>query len=417
MVDINEQFKTMNQRRDFSIFKKGVRDKNLCKSKGKEVFRLMPAFNPDDPDPKTSTLPSILPDGTMSNWGIYFFMSGFMGYDNFKKSIISPKSLNHDAPCPLHDLYDTIIADKARWGYMITRGQDGSYAVFSKPSPRMAVNVIDVNEPTLGVMLGQLTSGAATSLINLVTAKVSNQHMRELAKDNYLYGYANGDLTDINEGIWLSCAKEETQTAKGKMAGYAVKVYLETNHTTGETVTRNFPITQDWLPMRYNLTRMDTYLDIMSYEDIVKELVTIYNRRTPDGNHHEFELLHTAFPEYSGLIPKPPASQTWSPGEGQSVIVHSSPPPQEPHQAPQTYSPPTSSTGIKNIPPPTTEVPKSVEVQNLEKYASNPTPPPSQVMVPGDKVNLPPGMSGANPPPSNNGGTMDALERLSKLSS
>ena len=306
-MSFDSQHRKIRSRAFQTIYNQGVTEMRINRANENTEFRILPAFDPDNDDPRTSWLPSILPDDTLSDWGRYIYMSSFLGYGTNKSTILSPKTFSEDAPCPLTDLGDAISSDKSTWGYLMERSENNIGELFSYPSPRMVVNIVDYNRPSLGVLLGIMTTGPATSLVNFVKAKNHNPNIRELAKQNYLAGYANGDITDPASGMVLVCKKDEDRSKQGKMAPYIITARINPDPTTGAPSPTYHSVDKAWLSKRHKLTEPETYLKVKTYEAIVAELVGIYNRRSPDG-FHEYDLLRVAFPAYASIIPKTPSA-------------------------------------------------------------------------------------------------------------
>jgi hypothetical protein len=303
-MSLSSEYKQRQSNGQISIFKQGVRDARLCNKNAVSVFRLMPAFNPADPNPETSWVPSITPEGEASDWGKFITVCTYIGYGQNKRSIVSPKTLSMDAPCPLHELWDYIRQDKANWGYMI-EGGDGMDNVFKKPGSQMVINAVDINKTNLGVCLGVLNKSAGDSLYKLVTARNINPLMLKMVEQNYLAGFANGDLSDPQQGMQLACQVDSSK--KKSYAEYAVTVLTRTDPRTKQATFSYFPVDGRWLAHRYNLYDPMSYLNIKSYEEIVLDLIGLFNRRSPTG-HHEYDLLREAFQECKELVPAAPSA-------------------------------------------------------------------------------------------------------------
>jgi hypothetical protein len=385
-MSLSSEYKQRQSNGQVSIFKQGVRDARLCNKNAVSVFRLMPAFNPEDPNPETSWMPAITPDGEATDWGKLITTCTFIGYGQNKRSLVSPKTLDRDAPCPLHELWNYIRQDKATWGYMI-EGSDNMDNVFKKPGDQMVINAVDVNKTNLGVVLGILNKSASESLYKLVTARNTNQMLLSMVEQNYLAGFANGDLSDPQQGMQLACQVDASK--KKTYAEYAVSVLTSTDPRTKQETVSYFPVNGPWLSLRYNLYDPMSYLNIKSYEDIVLELIGLFNRRSPAG-HHEFDLLREAFDECKELVPAAPSAPaahgTVAPG----------------WQAPGRASAPTQFVAPPVMAAPMAApvmAPPSPELAHLQKAATNIPPPPAMatsVHVPGDPIPAPAVEAGGN---------------------
>ena len=306
-MSLSSEHKQRQSNEQTSIFKQGVHDVRLCNKNAVSIFRLMPAFNPDDPNPETSWLPAVGPDGEPSDWGKYIIICTYIGYGQNKRSIVSPKTIDHNAPCPLHDLWDCICQDKATWGHMLNETK-GMETVFKKPGSQMVINAIDINKINLGVCLGILNKSAADSLYELVTARIINPMTLKMVGQNYLLGLINGDLSDPTQGMQLACQAYESKKKNAPYSEYSVTVLTSTNPRTRQKTCSFFPVNGHQLNLRYDLNSPETYLHIRSYEEIVKDLVGLFNRRSPDGRHHDYDLLREAFQDCKDLVPPSPSA-------------------------------------------------------------------------------------------------------------
>jgi len=305
-MSLSQEHKARQSNGGVSIFKQGVESVRLCAKSAVNVFRLMPAFDPANPDPASSYLPAVLPDGEPSDWGKYIVSCNFIGYGQNKRNLVSPRTVSDEAPCPLFDLWDAIKSDKTIWGYMIDENT-GRENVFKKPGASMVVNCVNLQKVNLGVVIGILNKSAADSLYGLVTAKNTNPMMKELIAKNYLAGYANGDVSDPGQGVHLACQVDPNKKKGASYSEYAVSVLNTRNPATGEESFSSFPVNGPWLQRRYRLMDPNSYLTIKSYEELVTDLVGMFNRRSPEG-YHEWDLLRAAFPNYAGMIPQAPAA-------------------------------------------------------------------------------------------------------------
>jgi len=380
-MSLSSEYKQRQSNGQISIFKQGVHDVRLCNKSAVSIFRLMPAFNPADANPETSWLPAVGPDGEPSDWGKFIVTCTYIGYGQNKRSIVSPKTLDQEAPCPLHELWDYIRQDKATWGYMITEGQNMEN-VFKKPGSQMVINAVDINKTNLGVCLGILNKSASDSIYKLVTARNTNPRMLAMAEQDYLAGFANGDLSDPKEGMQLACQVDSSKKKGATYSEYAVTVLTSSDPRTKQETCSYFPVDGRWLKLRYDLNDPESYLNIKSYEEIVGDLVGLFNRRSPEG-HHEYDLLREAFQDCKDLVPAAPSA----PGARPTVAGGWS--------APTVPAPTTQRFTAPTVPAPTEVVapPPSPELAHLQKAAAEipaPPTPAQEVFVPGDVVPPPP---------------------------
>ena len=306
MSKFNDAWKRNSSGIKDSIFMPGITTRRLCKKDSTTTIRILPAFDPENPDPSTSWIPSLNPDGEPQDFAWMIYTAEFLGYgpNSNRISVVSPRTFNEDDADPLEDLYSKICADKDVWGYMLGT-KDSIDKPFSRAGMKVVLNVIDVANVTQdnGPILGILSNSAAQSLMKLITTR--NTSMPEhLVAENYLLGFAHGDVTDPNEGRVLTVSPDASKK-RGTFAEYAVSPLITRDPRTRKESARSYPLTTDLLAQRLVLTQPETYIQKSSYEEIVRKLVGIYNRRSPEG-HHEYDLLREAFPEYS--IPPAPSA-------------------------------------------------------------------------------------------------------------
>lgn len=291
------------------IFKEGVRYRHMT-GKDPIVFRILPSFNPNDPNPATSYLPFMLPGDVLSDWGDVLYISRFVGHgkggNGTRQDILSLRTgADKEIFDPLTHLYRAISQMSADWGYLLEDSKDPTgkvrdRAAFSKPLPHFICNVWDFNKPTAGAQLACFTSSAYMSMFNAKTGLVYlriNLVDESILQHNYLAAYAVGDLTDPVNGPALMCAKGNDN---GEFSKYTVTLAQD---QTGRIIKR--VMGQDVLAQRYNLSNLSTIVNLPTEEEIIQLLVETLNMRSPQG-YHEYALLRQAFPQHR--IPEPPAS-------------------------------------------------------------------------------------------------------------
>ena len=312
-MGLNDQARVLNSGRSNRqfIYKEGVRFTHMS-GKDPRLFRLLPAVHPQSDDLSISWMPSIDQHGILAEFAVIIQIVRFVGHGRFgagsRQDLLSLKTFatdREDKWDPLVHLYQVIQQDQGTWGYLITDqgpkdSKDKIRAAFGKPSPQLVANVLDINQTTTGVQLGVFTQSASAALIGktgLVYTRNAQAGAEEMAKTNYLFAYANGDITDPNNGPVLKCSKEEN---KGEFSSYNVTVATGPD---GSVLRR--ALDRSHLASRQNLTKHSTWLNIPTEEELINSLVGLLNGRSPQG-YHEYALLKLAFPQFR--IPEPPAS-------------------------------------------------------------------------------------------------------------
>lgn len=307
-MSFNRQATAMSERGSrYSVFKDNIKYQYLT---GKQPFniRILPALDPNNPDTGTSYLPCIDPEGKLTDWGTYIMVARFMGHEGAqRKDILSLRTFDDNAACPLYRIHDAVKSDIATWGYLIGEGVQpvpgGKFIPrpLARVSPMLLVNIFDINKPQDGVHLGVMPNSVASRLVHssngLVFARNTAAGIEDMLAKHYLYAYANGDITCPNGGPVFTICKGND---KGDFSAYTIQVAIDSTRN----VMRH-PMTTLHLAQRINLTDRESFLDRPEPEDIVNDLVRLFNRRSPRG-YHEYALLRAAFPEFN--IPEPPAA-------------------------------------------------------------------------------------------------------------
>lgn len=308
-MSLAAQRKQQQRNGNRTFFKDGIRNTKLSQQKTTSVFRVMPSFDPANPDPSTSYLPSVNIDGEVTDFARFVYVSVFMGHGMQKKDIVSPKTFDPEAPCPLEDMWTAIYNDKTTWQYLVKDDDArGTKKCFTRPNPQLIINAIDRAQIQLGVVLGLLSNSAGNALLDLACARTTNAQVQAMIAANpeqYLLGFANGDITDPNGGTMLTCGIP-AGAKNGDFSGYVVAPLTVTNPMTKQQETQSMPLSYELMASRYDLSKIEELIESRSYEDIVTDLVGLYNKRSPINGYHEYYLLRTAFPDYTELIPEPP---------------------------------------------------------------------------------------------------------------
>lgn len=306
----------------------------------KIFFRLLPARRTDVQDPQAflvSWSPSILPDGKLTQIGCFLHSAKFCGRGDFKnrREIVSRKTLGKGTRCPYDILCNFIEQNKSDWGYLfedVGKFRQPGYvkAPLSKIQPRLLANVIDMYDQTATVKIGEFSQTAWRSLMSrgdkpgLMFIK-NNAVPPEWLQKDYMYQYANGDLTNPETGLVLEVSRDDSATAS--FQGYTV--------TTAKTPDGNpwrQSVSQQQLAARYDLRDVTNIVNVPEEQELVDELVEILNQRSPKG-YHERALLKMAFADYGWSVPEP----TSAPAATQTVPVAPQPAPvvQQPAPVPK----------------------------------------------------------------------------------
>jgi hypothetical protein len=295
----------------FFVFKDGVPFKHMT-GQDPHVFRIQPAFDPANPDPATSFLPHINPDNTLTDWAILLYISRFVGHGRggygTRQDLLSLKSFDPEADCPLYTLHRAINQMSADWGYLMEEDrtqQGGERKAFSRPIDHLVCNIYDLNQRTAGNQMACFTKSATDALIDgekgLCFQRVARpQHELE---QNYLAGFQVGDMTNPQYGPALVSGKESK--SKGDYSGYDVNIAVANN---GAVIFEE--LTPQMLATRHNMTTPDTFLNVPTEEDLVQALVQLLNMKSPRG-YHEHALLREVFPTHN--VPVPPSMPAASP--------------------------------------------------------------------------------------------------------
>ena len=306
-MGFNDQVRNMaygSESRKF-IFLEGVRFKKMG-SKNPVVFRILPAFDPNNADAGTSWAPFCLPDGKLTDWGYIVKVARYVGHSQNRRDILSLKSFGKDVQCPLDVLLQTVNSSP-EWSYLTKDIGEGKSAI-RKALPRVSdlflANIWDVNQASQEVVIGVFPTSAAKAFTDSKSGLIYQRTTLppEIIQQNYLLQYSVGDLTHPINGPALCIAKGND---KGEMSNFQVYLALDAqNHI----ITRN--LNQEQMRQRYDMNNPKSFIDIPSEEDIIKQLITIFNMRSPAG-YHEYVLLKQAFPTYP--IPEPPSAPSASP--------------------------------------------------------------------------------------------------------
>lgn len=294
---------------DRIMTKNGVRVKWMS---GKQpiTFAILPAFNPDNADPKTSYYPSILPSAekgtpdTLAEWGNYAYVYRGIGHGDWKErcDVVSLLSVGEEV-CPLDLLYKT-IKQSPEWQYLTDDGKfgDPNRQRATLPGRRMLMfcNVLVKGEEQKGAQIGIFSKSIANKLVGengLIWAPNPSASDADI-EANYLAAYANGDITSPQNAPLFVVEKGHD---KGEMSAYELKFAQDASRRVMHT-----QFTQDILATRYQITDLREYLNVLSADAIVALLIRELSGRSPAG-YHEYALLREALGS-RWQIPEPPAA-------------------------------------------------------------------------------------------------------------
>jgi len=288
------------------VFQENIPFKHMT-GDGAHVFRIQPAFDPNNADPATSCIPYIATDNKLTDWARLLYIGRFIGHGKggfgTRQDLLSLKSFDSNASCPLFELQRAIQAMSSDWGYLMEedREQGGERKPFSRPIEHLICNIYDLNERSKGNQIACFSKSATDALIDSDKGLAFQRVARPQAEleANYLAGYAVGDLTDPTNGPAL-VSQKEAKVGKGSYAGYGVNIACDAqNNIIFEALTTEL------LAGRYNMVLPETFLNVPTEESLVLALVHLLNTRSPKG-YHEHALLREVFPTQN--VPEPPAA-------------------------------------------------------------------------------------------------------------
>lgn len=304
---LNDQIQNRQSQSQRSfIFKEGIRFRHLtCKADAPILIKILPSFNPEDPNPQTSWLPFALSDGAITDWAKLIYINRFIGHGKgfgSRRDILSMKTFGEDLMDPVEHLINVANQMPTEFGYLVTdvgEGKNKLRRALSKPSTHLVANIWQPNQPTLGVQIGVFAPSATDSLIDAKSGLIfqRNNVPESVTKQNYLLGYAVGDMTHPSDGPALLVIKGNEN---GDYSKYRVQLAVD---NTNRVMIK--PVGADLMAQRYNMASPETFVDIPTEEEIVTMLVHTLNMRGPAG-HHEYALLKQAFPQHR--IPDPPTA-------------------------------------------------------------------------------------------------------------
>jgi hypothetical protein len=134
-------------------------------------------------------------------------------------------------------------------------------AAYSRATPHLICNVLDINQTQHGVQLGVFTSGASSKLVDrrdgLIYQPNAAPNAEELARQNYMWAYANGDMTDPTYAPVL--VVENSAWPEGMAASHAAPLLATTScrHYLGQPCGISFgcllrPHNMEWFTGQFD---------------------------------------------------------------------------------------------------------------------------------------------------------------------
>lgn len=372
----------------FSIFAEGVKSKYM-KAWNQDIYvRFLPAFDAA----KTGYVPCHTPENRLAPFLRLVPVWDQIGHGDFKgrRRFVSPKAWGDDEYDPVDELNNFIRANGC-WSYLNqSEGNEPNNPnrkipapLTKKPKVIVIGNVIDVYNQAEGVVLGEFSVSVFHSMIsaNGVLKAINTMVTDEQIRQNYLWRYANGDITDPTHGPVLRIGK--SPDAKG----YSVSVALDNTNNVLRFNTAQF------LGHRYDLENLDSIVPRKGEADIIQILLDTLNQRSPSGVH-EWEMLKAVFGSRHN-IPNPPEMTgrpnpvTQNAQQGLGPNPAQAPGMQAPAGAPGMMPPPPAAgqiPGLQSAPP--AQQPPVQQPPVQQQYQQQP--PVQQQMAPPPPVQQPP---------------------------
>ena len=311
-MGLNSMFSSLageGENSDRIMTRNGARCKFMQKKGAAITFTILPALDPTNPDKKTSYLPCLIPgaDGNdlLSEFGNYAWVTRGLGRGDFKDRasvVLLKQSKADETVCPLSMVYAAIRADQT-WAYLTDDGKFGDKdrprAVLPLPKMMFFANVYVKGEEDKGAQVGIFSNSLAKKIIGrdgLVWQRDPKATDEQIAQ-NYMSAYANGDITDPCNAPAFTVEKGND---KGEMSAYEFRYAMD----SAKRII-HIPATQEVLATRYDITKKEEYLNILTAEQIVQILIRELTGRNPSTGYHEYALLREALGG-TFQIPEPP---------------------------------------------------------------------------------------------------------------
>jgi len=310
------------------MFKQGVKYSYFKADETRPIsFRILPAFSEHD-GPITNKMDYVkavsIIDGkpVISDWIFSAMVS--RSYVKGAFPVVSRRTLIEKDVTgnivvqedPLTEVIDYCAQNDREWGYIIEdQGKWGDAnripAKLPPIKPQYLMNVITFDDEKPGVKLAVISSvmaindlcrkkqGSEGIALRQVTYDVSDEEIARNPSAMFQYG----DITDPNGAPVLKYGKALADDGSKKV--YRISVGLEVDPATGRQRVQRVAVTPEHMALRQDLAHPETYINIPTVEDQVKQLVRIMSGRNKDG-YHELDMLRVAINRYASLIPEIP---------------------------------------------------------------------------------------------------------------
>lgn len=337
-------------------FKNGVRYSYFKADENRPLsFRILPSF-PDhegpvqDPMAYVTAVSFVSGKPVISDW--IFAMRVSRSFLKGARTIVSRKTMiehNVDGTLveqedPLTKVIDYCSHNEQQWGYIVTdQGKWGDPnripAKLPKITAQYLMNVVTLDDDKPGPKLAVISSVMAIS--DLVRTKQGNEGIalrqvpyevseQEIANNpSAMFQY--GDVTDPNGAPIFKYGKALSDDGGKKV--YRITVGIETDPATGRQRTERMPVTPEDMSARVDLAHPETYINIPTVEEQVKQIMQTCDGRNKDG-FHEWDMLRVCLSDYASLIPEVPSA----PGSVNQVRGFT-PQPAQPAQQKQAFAP------------------------------------------------------------------------------
>jgi len=337
-MGFNDQLQNLaaNSGNQFSMFQQGVKVKwmggKTLGPNGIVNFRILPAHNPQDLMPDGSVnpagwLPSRAPSGDFTDWGFMIETCRFVGHKDFKMDFLSPSGIDPDRTFILDYLYN-VCAGNQDWNYIIKREKTSRVPpIMTRPQQILMMNVLLVDGGMQEVNLAGFTRRSIDALIGQGSGLL-NQTVEmdaEMLAKNYTLQWRARDITNPTEGYVIQLKKAADNTFSADFQSINGQV-------------RKLPLDSSLLVSRYPIYDWKSLLNLKTDEQMIADLLRIFNKRNANGLH-EYHMLKEAFEPLGHTIPNPPSA----PAAGTTVQAGFQKPAEAapaPATSPGVYTPP-----------------------------------------------------------------------------
>lgn len=325
----NAQSSEMSQ--STKLFKDGVNYSYLKADERRPLsFRILPAFEEHTElincaENAQNYVPAVsLINGTptVSDW--IFAIKVSRAFIKGSSPIVSRKTLVEfdqdgrlvDQDDPLTKVQNYCKQYSKSWGYLIQDvgewgSKDRQLARLPLIKQEYLMNILTLDDEKPGVKIGVIAS--AMAIANLVSNRAGfegiavRQTTREISQaefeSNPACVFLYGDITDPNNAPIFKYSKGLSEDGSKKVYKITVSTRVDTN--TGRQKVERIPLTLDQMAQRVDLAHPETYINIPTCEEQVRQIVERCNQFNAEGVH-EYDMLRAALPEYASLIPDTP---------------------------------------------------------------------------------------------------------------